>query len=587
MGLASLPNVRCRGLLLLAFFSVAAIPFAAPPVAAQAGGGSGPLFQGVLPSDQVLEEPEFEPEDEPPTGLPPIPAPTTPRLPGEDAMPGEGTMRIRGVRFVGNTVIDDATLAETAEPFLDRELTVADVEALRDALTATIVSAGYLTSGAVLPEQVIERDGVLEVQIVEGVLSRIDIEGNRWVRGSYYEKRIARGLHGALHAPSLERRIRRLQRDPLLSGIHATIRPGDRRGEAILEVEIEERTPISAIAEINNQLNPSLGEVRGGFGLAHRSLTGFGDRLSVTGDVSDAGGGFEVTYELPVSAYDTTLRAQGRYRRFDLSSGIGEELDIESDYWSAELGIHQPIFPPGSWEGSIGLVGDLRESTVTFLDTDEPFPLPGADDGRTRVAALRLLVDGVYRQPDRVLALQSVTTLGVKLFGATRNGGPAPETQFISWLFQAQALQRVTEWKIEIVAKAALQLSNRRLFGLEQFGLGGYYSVRGYRENQIVRDEGASGRLEVRIPLHTTALARKPLLQLVPFVDAGRAFSRHRESDVDKAISIASVGVGTRFQIGPHARGELFYAHPLRDLDRDGDSLQDLAIHFRFFLTWP
>ena len=132
-----------------------------------------------------------------------------------------------------------------------------------------------------------------------------------------------------------------------------------------------------------------------------------------------------------------------------------------------------------------------------------------------------------------------------------------------------------------------MQLSNRRLFGLEQFGLGGYYSVRGYRENQIVRDEGASGRLEVRIPLRATAIGRKPIIQLVPFVDAGRAFSRHRQSDVDKAISVASVGIGTRFQIGPHARGEAFYAHPLRDLDRDGDSIQDLAFHFRFVLTWP
>jgi len=584
VGLASRPIASFRWLALLTLGSGL---LAAPPAMAQAGAGPGPLFQGVLPSDQVLEEPELEPEEQRPTGLPPIPVPTPPRLPDEAAAPGEGTLRIRGVRFVGPTVIDEATLARAAEPFLGRELTVADVEALRDALTSTIVSAGYLTSGAVLPEQVIERDGVLEVEIVEGVLSRIDIEGNRWVRASYYEKRIARGLEGPLHAPSLERRIRRLQRDPHLSGIHATIRPGDRRGEAILEVDIEERTPISAIAEMHNQLSPSLGEVRGGFGLAHRSLSGFGDLLSVSGDVSEAGGGLEVTYELPLTAWDTRLRAQGRYRRFDLSSGIGEELDLESDYWSAELGIHQPLFPPGSWEGGIGLVGDLRESTVTFLDTDEDFPLPGADDGRTRVAALRLLVDGIYREPGRVLALQSVTTVGVKLFGATRNSGPAPETQFVSWLFQAQALQRVTEWKIELVAKAALQLSNRRLFGLEQFGLGGYYSVRGYRENQIVRDEGASGRLEVRIPLRATALGRKPTLQLVPFVDAGRAFSRHRESDADKAISVASVGVGTRFQIGPHARGEAFYAHPLRDLDRDGDSLQDLAFHFRLVLTWP
>ncbi|MFK7895359.1 MAG: ShlB/FhaC/HecB family hemolysin secretion/activation protein [Myxococcota bacterium] len=507
---------------------------------------------------------------------------------GEGSAPAS-TIRISGLAIEGNTVVEDAAFIEAAKPFLDRELSAAEVEALRDTLTRVLVDSGLRTSGAVFPEQAVRRDGVLKVRIVEGVLASVEVQGEHFVSSGYYAARLAPRDGEPLDIPRLEERIRRLQRDPRLKAIHATIRPGDVPGESVLEVSVDEASPLAAFAEVNNRVSPNLGEVRGSVGLANRSMFGFGDELRLTGDLSEAGGGIEARYEFPLHGSGTTLAAQGRYRAFDLSDGIGRELGIESEFWSAELGIRQPFFPTREWSFSLGVSGDLRESKIADWEGSDfvDFPILGAKNSRTRVAAIRFFADATLRQTDRVIAMRSVASFGIKAFGATRNDGDLPESQFASWYVQAQAVQRVTDWKIELVAKTSFQLSDRNLFGLEQFAIGGDASLRGYRQNQLVRDEGAQGTVEVRVPLIRGAVDGRSLLQGVVFADAGRVWSRHRLSDNDRAVSLASVGLGARFLIRPHFRGEVYWAHGFRDLAQDGNSLQDDGIHFRFITVWP
>ncbi len=525
--------------------------------------------------------------------LPPLPPPPS-AGPAPEAPRRDVVVVIREIVFEGNSVLSDEALREIARPWLDRTLSAADLEGLRDALTAAYVRAGYLTSGAVFPPQALGREARLVVRLVEGRLVRVEVSGAERVVPDYYASRIRRGLDGPLHVPALESRLRRLQRDPRLEAIHATIRPGERPGEAILEVAVEEKSVVSTAATLHNQLAPSLGEVRLGAAVLHRSLTGIGDSLLVGGDWSEAGGGLELVYQVPLDASDTLAHAIGRYRRFDVSDGIGRALDIESEYWAAEVGLYQPFRPDGAWgdwEFGLGLVGELAQSEITFqpFDTDVPFPLPGAPDGRTRLATLRLVADAVHRKPGQVIALRSVANVGLDALGATRSDGDLPDSRFWSWNAQVQVARRVTEQDIELVGRAALQLTDRRVFGLAQFALGGYPSVRGYRQNRTVRDEGVVGGIEARIPIWRDAIDGQPRVQLVPFFDGGRAWSRRQSSDLQRAESLASTGIGLRARITDHALAEFYWGLPiLSDGPRaDQSALQDEGIHFRISATWP
>ena len=63
------------------------------------------------------------------------------------------------------------------------------MEALRVAITVFYVNNGYINSGAIIPDQEII-DGVLTIQVIEGRLSRVDIEGNRLFRKGDPRERI-------------------------------------------------------------------------------------------------------------------------------------------------------------------------------------------------------------------------------------------------------------------------------------------------------------------------------------------------------------------------------------------------------------
>ena len=60
-------------------------------------------------------------------------------------------------------------LAPIVAPYLGRAIITEELLDLRDALTARYFEAGYVNSGALIPDQEV-RDGVIGIQIVEGRL---------------------------------------------------------------------------------------------------------------------------------------------------------------------------------------------------------------------------------------------------------------------------------------------------------------------------------------------------------------------------------------------------------------------------------
>src|SRR5690348_6257333 len=112
-----------------------------------------------------LEEEFQRPYSVPRPVLPPLPS-----IPPDDEsqkQPGTVQVFVNDVRVTGNTVFSDAEIAEVTAPFKNRWLMTEDLERLRLALTLLYVNKGYLTSGAMIPDQDV-RDGVVKVQIIEG-----------------------------------------------------------------------------------------------------------------------------------------------------------------------------------------------------------------------------------------------------------------------------------------------------------------------------------------------------------------------------------------------------------------------------------
>src|SRR4030095_2100865 len=102
-------------------------------------------------------------------------------------------------------------------------------------------------------------------------------------------------------------------------------------------------------------------------------------------------------------------------------------------------------------------------------------------------------------QAARVLALRSSFTFGVDALDATI-GGPS-DGLFRYWLGQAQWLQKLSVWDSTLRIHGQLRLADDALPAYRKYALGGARSVRGYRENLIVRDNGGLLTLEWSVPV--------------------------------------------------------------------------------------
>jgi hemolysin activation/secretion protein len=110
--------------------------------------------------------------------------------------------------------------------------------------------------------------------------------------------------------------------------------------------------------------------------------------------------------------------------------------------------------------------------------------------------------------------------------------------------------------------------------------MGGVDTVRGYRQNQLVADNGILGSVEVRIPLTSNP---NPL-QLAPFFEIGTAWN-NQDPDPDPG-TIASLGLGLRWQISSSLDLRLDYGIPLIEVNNRGDSLQENGLHFSLRYNW-
>jgi hemolysin activation/secretion protein len=492
------------------------------------------------------------------------------------------------VRVTGNTVFSESEIAEVIAPFRDRTLLTEDLERLRLALTLLYVNKGYLTSGAIIPDQDVI-DGIVEVRIFEGRLAHIDVEGNRWFSSSYLRNQLSLGRRTPLLLAPLQEQLQLLQQDRRIERINAELRPGEQRGESVLNVRVADKNPFHASIEVNNYQTPLVGEVRGIGTLVHDNLTGRGDPLSVSyGHSSGAFPIVDVSYVFPLNRYRTSFSPYYRRYDFKLIEQPFDSLNLNANTEIIGMSLRQPIYRTVTDEIAFTVIGE-HLFTQSFIFEDIPFSVfPGFQNGAATVSALRLVQEWTHRTANTVLAMRSRFSIGLNVLGATINGqSDTPDGEFFSWLGQVQAIKQYDQlFGIQLLGRMDLQLTNSPLFPLEQVSLGGRYTVRGYREVTILRDNSFIASLESRFPLIRWG-SGEPMVQFTPFVDVAHGWSLgdNRPSPIAPSTNfpntLASVGAGLRWSILPQGRAvfEVYWGQKLRQVPRIGNTAQDHGVH--------
>ena len=505
-------------------------------------------------------------------------APSTLRQPVAPSQAGP-TPRIRvlEIRVTGSTVFSAKELEQLTAPYVGRDVTTEDLSALRQALTLKYVNAGYINSGALLPDQTVA-EGVIEYRIVEGRLSDISVTGTAHLDSGYVRERLALGGVAPLNVNRLQDRLQLLLQGPFIERINAELAPGDRPGEARLTARVEEGPRSRVSATLDNDISPSLGQARVGLRGQLLSPSGRGDILGWDLGYAQGYAKAGLNYGIPISASDASLDFFTDLSRASVVEKPLNALDIESSSRTVGVRINYPVLRDARTQFTLTAGFDRRQSQSRLLGTGFAFSPGVPPDGESKVSVFRFVQDYVGRDSMQVSAIRSTISVGVGAFGATNLGPGVPNGKFVGWLGQFQHARRLGNTDSQLVFRFDAQLTNKPLLPLEQFAVGGMRTVRGFRTNQLVRDYGYATSVEVRVPVMRGEDGTAKL-QIAPFVDMGGAWSKGRATDSPTTLS--SAGLGLRYDPSPGIHAELYRAATFagRNVVNPSQSLQDRGWH--------
>lgn len=537
-----------------------------------------PTQQDIQPS--LPDPPPLPPT--PPPALEPPPSPPSPPAEAESIL-----IPVQKIVVEGSTIFGPAEFDPIIKPLEGRQVTLAELQGAADAITKLYLEGGYLTSRAVLGEQV-ARDGVITIQVLEGRLEDIRIEGNKGIIQRYIRSRIALGAGVPLNSNRLEEQLRLLRTDPLFANVSASLRPGTTPQDSILVVRVVPARWFNASFGLDNNTPPAIAPNRATAFLGYNNLSGRGDSVYGSYAISHNLGTFdwgashtvEFGYSLPLNATNGTLTIRTVQAESKITRPTNlAAFNIRSESSIYQASFRQPVIRNIREELAFG-IGFLMQSGQTFvLGVPTPISIGADPSGYSATRVLELSQEYIRRDPQGAWVFRSQFNFGLPIFGATENPSSTPDGTFFSWLGQGQRLQRL--WADNfLILRTDVQLSPNSLLPFHQFVIGGPLSVRGYSTNALSGDNGLRFSGEARFPVLRTA-NRRPLISIGPLFDLGVVWnnSRNPAGAVTDNV-IAGLGMGLLVQPTRNLDIQFQYAAPLIALPGQTRSLQSDGIYF-------
>lgn len=527
---------------------------------------------------QPLPTPTPIPEDNQPT----INAPAT-----EEVKPSEEdrSFFVEKIEVVGNTILSSEEIIRETQPFEGKNVTVKQLGEVADKITQLYLDKGYITSRAVLADQKVT-DGIVKIAAIEGGVESINIIGAAKTKKSYIRSRIQLAKLDPLKKSELEDQLRLLKADPIFKNVEATLKAGKKFGKSILEVRVTEANPFNVALNFDNYSPPSVGSVRYGIGFGYNNLTGSGDQIYGSYNRSTTGGAniYDFGYRLPLNPMDGSLQFRVAVNDYKITDSDFAALNIEGNSEFYEISYRQPLIRSTREELALSIGFAFRDGQ-TFLDNQpQAFGFGPDSNGVTRTSVFKFGQDYIKRDKQGAWTGRSLFSLGTGLFDATTNGSSNPDGQFLSWLGQAQRVQRLNQDNLLIV-RFDVQLTPNSLLSSEQFVIGGGQTLRGYRQNVLYGDNG----LRLSVENRTTVMRNKaglPTLQVAPFFDFGTIWNNpNNPNRFPREKSLTSLGLGLLWKPIRGLNARLDYAIPLVDIRDRGDNIQDNGFHFSINYT--
>jgi len=469
----------------------------------------------------------------------PLPTLQEPPRPALQAAPGL-RVRVTAFRFSRNSAFTDVQLSPLLADLAGKELTLPELNAAADRITAHYRANGYFVACAYLPAQDIN-EGVVEITVLEGRLGKLTIDNRSLVADSalqFYFADLSEG--SAIAGTSLERGLLLVNNLPGVD-VQSTLRPGASVGATDLDIHIEGQQRLATVLSVDNYGNRFTGAWRLGGQFTVNSPLARGDALSLR--AYRAGEGYRygrLAYQLPVGGSGLQLGVATSTMRYRLG---GDFADLGA-HGSADIGSVYALYP-------------LLRSRVTNVNIQLDYDHKSLDDlvdssllsarKSIDVAIVGLSGDHADELGGGGLNSWSLSYTGGQLHLDTENqaldaAGHRTAGHYDKLNLWASRLQRLPGDGWSLAVQVSGQLAGNNLDSSEKFALGGPKAVRAYPQGEAPVDDGWLASAELRYALAGA-------WQVSGFYDVGGGRTNHDPlaADLQNARTIAGAGLGVSY----------------------------------------
>jgi hemolysin activation/secretion protein len=528
-------------------------------VAAVSGCGLAAHAQGILPNTVQPGRDQ------------PLPLPITPesefdfsiQAPKRAPVPraaDELTFILRDITISGAKLFSAESLRPLYEGMIGREVKLADIIAVADAIEAKYREAGYVLTRAFVPPQRVG-NGIFTLTVVEGFVSAVAVEGGNEAA----QNQIKAYLQPVLAARPLD--IRTMERALLLAndipGVTASglLRPSpDTPGASDLVVTLTQSAVSGGFATDNRGSKFAGPWTIRGDAAVNGLITGT-DQLAAS--LSSIPDGVEkltgqLRYSLPLGKGGTivSLAASGTYGE---PGSTLAPLDVITKSYTVGPRLRIPFLR--SRAESLFLDGGFNwqyAEVTTFAG------LLSHDQWRSLDASLTYVETG-FLNGSSSLTLGIVR--GLPILGASPNGSPelsrpGADTDFTK-LTTTLRRGQILYGPLNLALNATGQYAFAPLVAGEQVAFGGDGIGRGYDPSVLLGDHGVGGSAELRYDLR---FADRFILAAQPYGFYERARVWNRTGGVTGGSTLSSAGFGVRAQLPYDVSAGLEFAQTLSRL---------------------
>jgi hemolysin activation/secretion protein len=462
---------------------------------------------------------------------------------------------------VGNTVLDTESIERAVMPFLGPSRTMTDVQGARGALERAYQARGFQSVGVDVPEQRVQ-DSVVTLQVVEATVGRLRARGARYYSPGIIAASLPSAAEGTVpQFADVGTELSQINAAPGLV-VTPSLKQGRTPGTLDIDLDVQDRRPLVASIDVNNQSALNTTPWRVGLGLRHTNLWErrhtLGVGVLVTPADPDQVKVFTASYAAPLGGtQDPTLSAYAVKSDSKTPTSIGN-----STVFGGQTVVGLRLVSP------LRGTGDLLHTWSAGLDykrlAQENFPLLTYLPASLGYSALRSV-------PGATTQLETTATMSFR-------GLVNEESAFAARRYLGSASFATLRWDLSheqsigaglsVRGRFAGQFAQQALVPAEQFGAGGAISVRGYLESSAFGDRGLLGSLELRT--HPAEFAKSFTAQWLAFYDVAQTSIVDPLPEQRTGYTLAGAGAGLRVRSGRTASVSIDVArsfHPVPPQD--------------------